>query len=530
LIEKRLYILDIENVESKTNFPKGNYFFVTSKFGESFGGLTSSMFQRGRLFGQYANIPVTILTFNYNPNYETVIEKLKEKKIMTESINFINLYDYFRKESFSYLNRENSISEEGLVYHGQGSNIYRFFENGLYKMYKKTDEDGNLKIVHHFNENRYRYKTDEYDDKGYIHRTLFYDLFNPDAVRQTIFYRRNGSAYMTKWFKLVENENKVERIQIYDLNGEIIKVLDTDLQMQHYFLDILTENAENNFIIAEARATDPIIMSYKNKKAYKIYMTHDVHLEKPRNFDSPLLKDNKQVFENIDKPDAIVILTNKQKADIVARYGEKPNLFLIPHAYKNEKKNGETVNKDMRKAVLIGRLAPQKQINHAISAFAKVLKRVPDAKLEIYGTGKEEDKLGKLIKKEKIEESVRLMGFTNNPSNVYKSAAFSILSSDHEGFGLVVLESLSVGCPVISYDLKYGPSDMIIDGVNGLLVKDKDIEELAEKIIFAFENPSVIEEMSQKTKEVISKFSEEVFIANWGRLFDQISTKEGQQS
>ncbi|WP_160725746.1 glycosyltransferase [Bacillus sp. USDA818B3_A] len=510
-----------------TAFPDGNYFFVTSKFGESFGGLTSSMFQRGRLFGQYANVHSTVVTFNYNPNYGSVIDNLRDRKIMSNSIHFINLYDYFRRESVQYEKKENKVEEEGLVYHQQGTNIYRFFYNGLYKKYKRFDQEGNLKVVHHFNENRYRYKTDEYDNMGYIHRTHYYDLFSPDIVRQTIFYRKNGSAYMTKWFKLVDNENQVERIQIYDQSGEIITVLDSDLQMQHYFLDILTNNEEKNFIISEARAADPIIMSYKNKHAFKIFMTHDVHLEKPRNFDSPLLKENKEVFENIDKPDAIVILTNKQKSDIVSRYGEKSNFFLIPHAYKDAPQlNDETIPKDMKKAVLIGRLAPQKQIDHAILAFSKVLETLPDVKLEIYGTGKDEEKLTKLIKKKKVQKNVRLMGFTNNPSNVYKSAAFSVLSSDHEGFGLVILESLSVGCPVISYDLKYGPSDMIIDGTNGFLVKDKDIDALAEKIIYAFDNPVLIEEMSKHASEVTSKFSEEHFIENWGKLFRQVSAKE----
>src|SRR5699024_11168689 len=98
-------------------------------------------------------------------------------------------------------------------------------------------------------------------------------------------------------------------------------------------------------------------------------------------------------------------------------------------------------------------------------------------------------------------------GFSSNPKSVFQSASCSILTSLREGFGMVITESMAEGTPVISYLIKYGPKDIIKDGVNGFLVKDGDKEELANKIIDILTNDEMRDKLSKNAINIREKFS-----------------------
>ncbi len=75
---------------------------------------------------------------------------------------------------------------------------------------------------------------------------------------------------------------------------------------------------------------------------------------------------------------------------------------------------------------------------------------------------------------------MRLAGYTNAPLEVFQGALASVYPTTTEGFGLSILEALSNGCPVISYDVNYGPREMIESGKNGELVPPGDIDAIAQ--------------------------------------------------
>jgi poly(glycerol-phosphate) alpha-glucosyltransferase len=81
-----------------------------------------------------------------------------------------------------------------------------------------------------------------------------------------------------------------------------------------------------------------------------------------------------------------------------------------------------------------------------------------------------------------LESRVTLHGYRPDAAEQTATAALLIVSSNYEGQGLVVLEAFSRGCPVVAYDISYGPSEMIEPGVNGELVPAGDIEALGATI------------------------------------------------
>ena len=173
----------------------------------------------------------------------------------------------------------------------------------------------------------------------------------------------------------------------------------------------------------------------------------------------------------------------------------------------------------------MARLDQQKQPDHAIDAFARVVREVPDARLEIYGRGPDENALRSLISRHGLGRSVKLKGYTTNPSAVYRRAALSLLTSRYEGFGLVVVEALAHGCPVVSYDLKYGPADIIEDGVDGYLVPLGDVDALARREVELLGDYATRAAMSQAAQPAATRFSPESFVARWSAVFYKLDAE-----
>ena len=133
--------------------------------------------------------------------------------------------------------------------------------------------------------------------------------------------------------------------------------------------------------------------------------------------------------------------------------------------------------------VTLGRLNQQKNHKLLIEAFAKVFVEHSDRKeleLCIYGEGEEKDNLIALSRQLGVEDRVHLCGRTTNPVKTLSEHDVFVLSSDYEGMPNALMEAMAVGIPCISTDCPTGPSDMIQDKENGMLVPMRDVDALAE--------------------------------------------------
>lgn len=156
----------------------------------------------------------------------------------------------------------------------------------------------------------------------------------------------------------------------------------------------------------------------------------------------------------------------------------------------------------------IGRLEKQKAFHYAIKAFALVSNRHMNLRLKIIGKGSLEDSLKALADKLNVSDKVDFEGFQNQTIPYYLQAKATLLTSLYEGFPNVLIESISLGTPVIAYDCKSGPSEIITSN-NGVLVKQNCVKSMAsemEKILVNESHPQRIRETSSKYRlnEVIN--------------------------
>lgn len=168
-----------------------------------------------------------------------------------------------------------------------------------------------------------------------------------------------------------------------------------------------------------------------------------------------------------------------------------------------------------------GRLESQKNFSDAISAFFEVQKTIPELKLVIIGEGSLENKLKDHAINLGIENKVLFEGFKSNIEDYYCSAIATVLTSSYEGFPNVLLESIALGTPVVAYNCPCGPSEIIMDGVNGYLIEQYNINEMASSIIKVAKRG-----MSKEiVKETAYRYKSEVIMKKYLTCIADVSKK-----
>jgi len=224
--------------------------------------------------------------------------------------------------------------------------------------------------------------------------------------------------------------------------------------------------------------------------------------------------------KNVTKYDKFIVLTHEDKN----HWGNLPNIEVIPNA--NSFKCSEAANINSKIAIAVGRYEYQKNFEDLINVWAIVNKKHPDWKLNIFGDGSQKEYLQNMIDNLKLSDVINLSPPTKNIKDEYLKSSMFIMTSRFEGLPMTLLEAQACGLPLVSYDCKCGPKDVIKNNENGFIIEFGDKKKMANKIIQLIEDKDLRKKMSENSSKLSENFSEDKIMSIWINLFNNLLSEK----
>lgn len=183
----------------------------------------------------------------------------------------------------------------------------------------------------------------------------------------------------------------------------------------------------------------------------------------------------------------------------------------------NQFDNSSTTPVHDRKFILsVGRLDYVKGFDVLIDVYSTL--NLQNIDLIISGEGSERGNLLKQIHDLGMDDHIKLVGFKSNLQDYYTQAELFVLSSRNEGYPNALIEAMSLGCPCVSVDCQFGPSEIITNNWDGLLIENNNPELLRRSILKILRDPSLRTRLSQNCRSINIANSPERISSSWEKL------------
>lgn len=470
----------------KARFPKADYYAVMGELAEKFGGTSQVLIHRSNLIAEHLQQPFTILTFGHLRDYRQLTTEMQEAGSLSRLVSFRNMWDEFA-EIEDAPPKQLTLSREFVPLSADSASEV-VTGDGVPWRYVRSDESGN---------------------------TLQIDYLRDDLTVIVSDVRASG-----------ESGAKRDRIlTLCNAQGAPIREFKSLHQLRLHWLDRVI-GSRNSIVFSDSFRIAKTMHAYRRQNVAVVQSFHNNHIVKEqREAFGITSRDYLDFLRNIDSFDASVFLTNWQLEDVNALLGAGPRRWVVPNSRPTHLAGSE--DSPLRnQGITVGRLVGGKQFDHAIRAVGLV-NRNSGSRIEfgLFGDGPDRERL-EAVAEELAGPNVRFYGHSNAVRDAFDRSAFSILPSRSEAFPLVVMESLAHGCIPISYDVRYGPRDLIDHEVDGFLVKPGDIEGIADSIERIQKmSDSEFAKMRSRAIKKAQKLSDTAALRRWSRLLRE-TTKQ----
>ena len=459
--------------------PEGRYLSCALRVSLAAGGQTRALLMRNRMLARAGARP-DVLVLGAAPDFQERRDELLERGLL-DGVGLLSIYEHYRE-------------------HGWGDA-------------EPTGETLADLSAHCIRE--------EADSGGAPWKLTYRAPDEPRAIYD--YLRPDGSTYLrTPAFGLARGSRGRGRIQQVGADRQVVGEFPGAAQWFRHWIRELTDPEGRTFLFVDSRFAVPHVVPIRTKRVHVVYVMHNLHVLKPYRWDSEVNTPYARVLKRIDDMDAMVTLTERQRDDIAQRRGRTTNMFVVPNPVDPPRAPEPEAPRDPHRVTILARLEPQKRLQDAVAAFERVVRSVPEARLDIYGDGTGREALQAEIDRRQLGASVTLHGFDPEARDaLWRSSAF-LMTSLFEGYPLSTLESMSCGCPVVSYDIKYGPREQITDGVDGFLVPRGDVDGLADRIVELLRSPELVSRMSAAARETAARHGADHFLADWADVLEQV--------
>jgi glycosyltransferase involved in cell wall biosynthesis len=221
--------------------------------------------------------------------------------------------------------------------------------------------------------------------------------------------------------------------------------------------------------------------------------------------------------------DALAVLTEEDRRDYAAALGGATRVVRLPNAVPPL--DGGHADPAAKVAVAAGRLNSQKGFDLLIEAWRPVAEAHPDWQLRIYGRGRHREALERQARDAGLAGQVQLLGATRDLGTALAQGSVFVLSSRFEGFGIVVVEAMSKGLAVVSFDCPRGPGEIIDDGRDGVLVPPGDVPALSRALLDVVGDEEKRRVLGAAGLETARRYDPAAVGKDWVTLMDELAPR-----
>lgn len=271
--------------------------------------------------------------------------------------------------------------------------------------------------------------------------------------------------------------------------------------------------SKNDAIVSTRMEFNLLLNKYGKKETLKIAQEHQYH-----NNNKKYLRHIRNDYNNIDYLCALTTCLKEDYEKLLIN-NNHTKVVLLPNMLVNYPK--EKSNLDNKNIITVSRLDIGKRNNEIMKIFSKI--DIPDSKLYIIGDGKEYNNLLKLKDELSLKDNVLLTGYLshNEISSYMLSSSVFLMASITEGLPMVLLEAMSYGIPCIAYFTPSGTGDIIKDGYNGYLIKDRNETRYIKCLKEILNNKELRKEMGENAVKTANKFSKENILIIWENILNR---------
>jgi len=409
--------------------PEGTLCTLTWSIPRQFGGLTKSLLQRSCQLATASGREIIVITLSAQSNLDAERESLRERGLLVDGVSILNLWEELGKaddDVWATAPFDPTIAEPEL------------------------DTVGPAALA---------------DDVG--------EILRPDG---SVLARQRWQTLAAS--SMTRRGDEVVRTEIWDRDGTFRGGWHGVWPLWRWWLDRVLPRPAHLVVdspnVADCFAAVPLA------DIPTTYVVHNSHVSGTR--EAPygrLGRWRSFTIVRADRFHAVVYLTHAQHHHMDLLFGAQGNGHVVPHAMEPTPDDPKR-KRPAGRGIVMANLSTRKRIPHAVRAVAAAARKNPSVELTIYGRGPEQDAVVAEI--DALQAPARLEGYTSDPAGAFADSSYMLLTSSHEGFGLVLVEAMAAGCLPIAYDIEYGPADIINHGVDGFLVPRADEKALADQI------------------------------------------------
>ncbi len=316
--------------------------------------------------------------------------------------------------------------------------------------------------------------------------------------------------------KVVPNKNDfkyaVKRVNIFKIIKEAIKALNI-LRIKRKVLIDAIDSCDSDIIISTRDYTNKYLGEYRNNNVIAIGWEHN----HPHG-DKVIMKRLRNSCKYLDK---LVVVSRELKHIYSEDFKNNDIKCQVEYIPNFLEKIPKKINKlDNKNIISVGRLEPEKGFLDLVSVFKLIELKDGEVYLNLVGDGSQKDKIFKNIVDNNISRKVKMPGYLDfeELNKLYEETSLYLMTSYTESFGLVLIEAMSHGIPVIAFSCAEGAKELINNGVNGYLINNRNEHEMADRAVKLLNNPDKLKELGENARTTALKYSKDEVKKMWIKL------------